>query len=211
MAPFQLPQPVKPLASPLMRLEEVAIGYAADRPVLTGLNLRIDQDDRIALLGQNGNGKSTFAKLIAGKLAPLAGKVFGAKRVDVGLFRPAPARRAEPAEDALRPHAGPDAGGDGGAAARAARQLRLLRRQGRHQMRQPVGRREGAAAAGARRLPRAAPVDPRRADQSPRRRQPRGAGARAYRIRGRRHPHQPRPPSRSRPAPTGCGSCATAP
>ena len=69
MAPFQLPQPVKPLASPLMRLEEVAIGYAADRPVLTGLNLRIDQDDRIALLGQNGNGKSTFAKLIAGKLA----------------------------------------------------------------------------------------------------------------------------------------------
>ena len=50
VAPFQLPQPVKPLASPLMRLEEVAIGYAADRPVLTGLNLRIDQDDRIALL-----------------------------------------------------------------------------------------------------------------------------------------------------------------
>ena len=86
VAPFQLPQPVKPLASPLMRLEEVAIGYASDRPVLTGLNLRIDQDDRIALLGQNGNGKSTFAKLIAGKLPPLSGSVFGAKRVDVGYF-----------------------------------------------------------------------------------------------------------------------------
>ncbi len=46
----------------------MAVGYAPDRPVLQRLNLRIDQDDRIALLGQNGNGKSTFAKLIAGKL-----------------------------------------------------------------------------------------------------------------------------------------------
>jgi ATP-binding cassette subfamily F protein 3 len=84
--PFYLPQPLKQLASPLMRFEEVAIGYAADTPVLQGLNLRIDQDDRIALLGQNGNGKSTFAKLIAGKLAPLSGQVFGARRVDVGYF-----------------------------------------------------------------------------------------------------------------------------
>jgi ATP-binding cassette subfamily F protein 3 len=84
--PFHLPNPAKALASPLMRFEDVAIGYAADTPVLSGLNLRIDQDDRIALLGQNGNGKSTFAKLIAGKLAPLDGKVFGANRVDVGYF-----------------------------------------------------------------------------------------------------------------------------
>jgi ATP-binding cassette subfamily F protein 3 len=84
--PFHLPNPAKALTSPLMRFEEVAIGYAADQPVLSGLNLRIDQDDRIALLGQNGNGKSTFAKLIAGKLAPLDGKVFGANRVDVGYF-----------------------------------------------------------------------------------------------------------------------------
>ncbi len=69
-----------------MRFEDVAIGYAPEAPVLKGLNLRIDQDDRIALLGQNGNGKSTFAKLIAGKLAPLSGTVFGGKRVDVGYF-----------------------------------------------------------------------------------------------------------------------------
>jgi ATP-binding cassette subfamily F protein 3 len=86
VTPFHLPQPVKPLASPLLRLEEAAVGYAADSPVLQNLNLRIDQDDRIALLGQNGNGKSTFAKLIAGKLAPIGGKVYGAKRVDVGYF-----------------------------------------------------------------------------------------------------------------------------
>ena len=71
VVPFHLPQPVKALASPLLRLEDVAVGYAHDTPVLQGLNLRIDQDDRIALLGQNGNGKSTFAKLLAGKLDPL--------------------------------------------------------------------------------------------------------------------------------------------
>ena len=69
------------------------------------------------------------------------------------------------------------------------------RRQGRYQVRQAVGRREGAAAAGAGRLPRPAPADPRRADQPSRRRQPRGAGPRADRIRRRRHPDQPRPAS----------------
>ena len=86
VVPFHLPQPLKPLASPLIRLEDVAVGYAPDAPVLTGINLRIDQDDRIALLGQNGNGKSTFAKLIAGKLAALSGHLYGHKRVDVGYF-----------------------------------------------------------------------------------------------------------------------------
>ena len=100
VAPFHLPNPAKALASPLMRFEEVAIGYAPDQPVLAGLNLRIDQDDRIALLGQNGNGKSTFAKLIAGKLSPLGGSIFGAKRVDVGYF-------AQHQLDELRPEATP--------------------------------------------------------------------------------------------------------
>ena len=68
--------------------------------MLQRLNLRIDQDDRIALLGQNGNGKSTFAKLIAGKLAPLSGKVYGQKRVDVGYF-------AQHQLDELNPQATP--------------------------------------------------------------------------------------------------------
>ena len=95
---FHLPQPAKPLASPLLRLEEVAVGYAPDQPVLSGLNLRIDQDDRIALLGQNGNGKSTFAKLIAGKLGPLSGHVYGQKRVDVGYFAQHQLDELNPAE-----------------------------------------------------------------------------------------------------------------
>ena len=86
VVPFLLPSPDKQLASPLIRLERATAGYDPARPVLTGLDLRIDQDDRIALLGANGNGKSTFAKLVAGRLAPLAGEVFGIKRVTVGYF-----------------------------------------------------------------------------------------------------------------------------
>ncbi len=86
VVPFRLPSPEKMLASPLLRLEDTAIGYAPGKPVLSGINLRIDQDDRIALLGANGNGKSTFAKLLAGKLAPLSGSYFGGNRVSVGYF-----------------------------------------------------------------------------------------------------------------------------
>ncbi len=100
VAPFHLPQPAKPLASPLLRLEDAAAGYAPNSPVLQELSLRIDQDDRIALLGQNGNGKSTFAKLIAGKIKPLSGNVYGAKRVDVGYF-------AQHQLDELNPQATP--------------------------------------------------------------------------------------------------------
>jgi ATP-binding cassette, subfamily F, member 3 len=85
-APFIFPQPQKMLASPLLRMDNVTVGYTPDKPILRNLSLRIDQDDRIALLGQNGNGKSTFAKLIAGKLAPLSGEYWGFKKVDVGYF-----------------------------------------------------------------------------------------------------------------------------
>ena len=105
VAPFHLPQPLKPLASPLMRFEEVSIGYAADTPVLQGLNLRIDQDDRIALLGQNGNGKSTFAKLHRRQAGAAVGQRVRRQARRRRLFRPAPARRAQSAGDAVRPHA----------------------------------------------------------------------------------------------------------
>ena len=98
--PFRLPSPEKPLASPLMRLEKASAGYDPAQPILAGIDLRIDQDDRIALLGANGNGKSTFAKLIAGKLAPLGGNIFGAGRVTVGFF-------AQHQLDELNPNATP--------------------------------------------------------------------------------------------------------
>lgn len=86
VVPFHLPQPTKKIASPLLRIEQASAGYEPAHPILARLNLRIDNDDRIALLGQNGNGKSTFAKLIAGRLVPLTGDVFGAGKVEVGYF-----------------------------------------------------------------------------------------------------------------------------
>ncbi len=86
VAPFLLPSPEKLIASPILRLENAAVGYGDNPPVLTNLDLRIDHDDRIALLGQNGNGKSTFAKLISGKLAPTHGRVLGANKIEVGYF-----------------------------------------------------------------------------------------------------------------------------
>jgi len=78
------PQPA-PLPPPIVAMDGAAVGYDG-RPVLRGLSLRIDMDDRIALLGRNGNGKSTFAKLLAGRLAPMAGEVRMARRLKVGYF-----------------------------------------------------------------------------------------------------------------------------
>ena len=82
------------------------VGYGGT-PVLSKLNLRIDQDDRIALLGRNGEGKSTLSKLIAGKLAPMGGRVTRASQAAHRLFRPAPAGRAARRRDADRPHPPP--------------------------------------------------------------------------------------------------------
>jgi ATP-binding cassette subfamily F protein 3 len=86
VVPFFLPNPEMMLASPLIRMEDAAVGYETGAPILQRLNLRVDQDDRIALLGQNGNGKSTFAKLLAGRLAPISGNVYGANRITTGYF-----------------------------------------------------------------------------------------------------------------------------
>ena len=86
VVPFRMPAPTKLLASPIVQLERACAGYAPGQPVLSRLDLRLDQDDRIALLGQNGNGKSTFAKLIAGRLAPLAGDMRRSARLEVGYF-----------------------------------------------------------------------------------------------------------------------------
>jgi ATP-binding cassette subfamily F protein 3 len=86
VVPFAFPTPAKPIASPLVRLEQASVGYTPGQPVLSCLDLRIDADDRIALLGQNGNGKSTLAKLLAGRLAPLSGEVLGLAKLTVGYF-----------------------------------------------------------------------------------------------------------------------------
>ncbi len=84
--PITIPPPAKPLSPPIVALDGVSVGYEPDRPVLRRLTLRIDDDDRIALLGANGNGKSTLVKLIAGRLAPMAGEVTRAQKIEVGYF-----------------------------------------------------------------------------------------------------------------------------
>jgi ATP-binding cassette subfamily F protein 3 len=85
VAPFLLPSPPRPLAPPLIRLEDTAVGYDG-KAVLRKLNLRMDLDDRIGLLGVNGAGKSTFAKMIAGALQPMAGQMHRDRRMQVGWF-----------------------------------------------------------------------------------------------------------------------------
>jgi ATP-binding cassette subfamily F protein 3 len=86
VVPFHFPAPTKGFGNPIIRLDEAGAGYVPGRPVLRDLNLRIDQDDRIGLLGQNGNGKSTLAKLVAGRLAPMAGRRFGSDKLVIGYF-----------------------------------------------------------------------------------------------------------------------------
>ncbi|MFZ1815719.1 MAG: ABC-F family ATP-binding cassette domain-containing protein [Rhizobiaceae bacterium] len=85
-APIRFPEPDRKLASPIIRLEGVEAGYAADNPILRKLDLRIDQDDRIALLGSNGNGKSTFAKLLANRLEHVNGETVKAQQLKVAMF-----------------------------------------------------------------------------------------------------------------------------
>ena len=82
---FDFPSP-KALKPPLVVLENVAVGYAPDTPVLSRLNLRIDPDDRIALVGRNGNGKTTLARLLAGQLTPMAGRLAASGKLTVGYF-----------------------------------------------------------------------------------------------------------------------------
>jgi ATP-binding cassette, subfamily F, member 3 len=85
VAPFTLPSPARPLAPPLIQLESAAVGYDKTT-VLRNLNLRLDVDDRIGLLGVNGAGKSTFAKMIAGALPLQAGQMKRENRIKVGWF-----------------------------------------------------------------------------------------------------------------------------
>ncbi len=83
-ARFDFPAP-RPIAPPMLRLDAVSVGYDGT-PVLRGISLRLDMEDRIALLGANGNGKSTLAKLLVGRLAPLAGEIERARGLSVGYF-----------------------------------------------------------------------------------------------------------------------------
>jgi ATP-binding cassette subfamily F protein 3 len=82
---FDFPSPA-PLKPPLITLDMAAVGYEPGRPVLTRLDLRIDPEDRIALLGRNGNGKTTLARLLCAQLAPMDGALNAPPKLKVGYF-----------------------------------------------------------------------------------------------------------------------------
>jgi ATP-binding cassette subfamily F protein 3 len=81
---FDFPNPDE-LRPPLITLDMASVGYG-DTPVLKRLNLRLDPDDRIALLGRNGNGKTTLARLLAAQLAPMEGGMNASGKMRVGYF-----------------------------------------------------------------------------------------------------------------------------
>ncbi len=82
---FDFPDPDE-LAPPLIGIDKGVAGYAPGAPVLSGIDLRLDMDDRIALLGANGNGKSTLARIFAGRLKLLAGSQFRSPKLRIGYF-----------------------------------------------------------------------------------------------------------------------------
>jgi ATP-binding cassette subfamily F protein 3 len=82
---FHFPEPEE-LAPPLIVMDDVAVGYEPGKPVLNKVNLRLDPDERVALLGANGNGKSTMAKLLAGRLQPMKGELRRSRKLKVGYF-----------------------------------------------------------------------------------------------------------------------------
>ena len=100
VAPFTLPSPPRPLAPPLLQLEGASVGYDGTA-VLRDLNLRLDVDDRIGLLGVNGAGKSTFAKMVAGALALQSGHLKSDGRIRVGWFHQHQIEALDPADTPL--------------------------------------------------------------------------------------------------------------
>ncbi|WP_346897769.1 ABC-F family ATP-binding cassette domain-containing protein [uncultured Roseibium sp.] len=98
--PIQFPDPEGRLAPPILKLENVSTGYDG-KEILKRLTLNIDTDDRIALLGANGNGKSTFAKLISGRLDAMSGEITKATKLKIAFFAQHQLDELRPSENAV--------------------------------------------------------------------------------------------------------------
>ncbi|HEX2760461.1 MAG TPA: ABC-F family ATP-binding cassette domain-containing protein, partial [Rhizomicrobium sp.] len=85
VAPIRIPEATD-ASPPLITMDRASVGYEAGKPILTNLSFRFDPEDRVALLGKNGNGKSTMAKLLAGKLQAMGGDFTPARKLVVGYF-----------------------------------------------------------------------------------------------------------------------------
>ena len=82
---FDFPSPDE-LKPPMITTDDAAVGYEAEKPILRKLNVRIDPDERLALLGRNGNGKTTLARMLAGQLPPMEGELHAPGKLKVGYF-----------------------------------------------------------------------------------------------------------------------------
>lgn len=98
---FGFPSP-KEMRPPLVALDDAAVGYVAGAPILSHVKLRIDPDDRIALVGRNGNGKTTLARLLAGQLKPMAGDMTASGKLRVGYFAQHQIEELSPEETPLQ-------------------------------------------------------------------------------------------------------------
>jgi ATP-binding cassette subfamily F protein 3 len=98
---FDFPNPAE-LKPPLLILECAAVGYEPGKPVLSKLSLRLDPNDRIALLGRNGNGKTTLARLLAGQLPPMGGEVHAPAKLRVGYFTQYQVEELDPSDTPLQ-------------------------------------------------------------------------------------------------------------
>jgi ATP-binding cassette, subfamily F, member 3 len=96
---LRLPEPAQ-LKPPLISIEQASVGYAEGQPVLSGIDLRLDPDDRVALLGANGNGKTTFARLLAGRLPAMTGCVNRPSKLVTGFFAQHQIEEMRPGESA---------------------------------------------------------------------------------------------------------------
>jgi len=85
VAPIHIPEATQ-ASPPLVTMDRASVGYEPGKPILTNLSFRFDPEDRVALLGKNGNGKSTMAKLLAGKLSAMSGEFTPARKLVVGYF-----------------------------------------------------------------------------------------------------------------------------
>ncbi|MEM8838216.1 MAG: ABC-F family ATP-binding cassette domain-containing protein [Pseudomonadota bacterium] len=95
--PFRFPNPQKQLSPPIIHIDEGAVGYQPDQPVLNKVGLSLNPDDRIGLLGANGNGKSTLAKLLSGRLKIQSGRMKAHHNMQIAYF-------AQHQLDELRPN-----------------------------------------------------------------------------------------------------------
>src|SRR3546814_11842768 len=99
---FDFPSPTE-LKPPLVTLDMAAVGYEPGKPVLARINLRLDPDDRVALLGRNGNGKTTQAPLLAAQLQAMEGSIANGGKMRVGYFSQYQAEQHDTEDTPLEP------------------------------------------------------------------------------------------------------------